>query len=124
MKCDCPACNGKRDVNADGIQVAEKEVIPFFKIDLLKVKYPTHPFPMKYDGLFASLLCFGQALAYNRAHSVDMVYHTENKWMLKFASELEVKFGMKVSHPSEMKGEPKLVCEYNVEESNGEVSTV
>ncbi len=115
MKCDCPTCKGK-DHNALGIQVAEKEVIPFFKQELLKVAYPTHPFPIRYDGLLASCLCYGQALAYNRAHAVDMVYHTENKWMLKFASELEAKFGMKVAHPSEMKGDPKYVCEFNTED--------
>jgi hypothetical protein len=122
MKCDCPSCNGK-DFNPIGIQVAEKEVIPHFKNDLLKVKYPTHPFPMRYDGLLASCLCYGQALAYNRAHAIDMVYHTENKWMLKFRSELEAKFGMKVAHPSEMKGEPRLVCEFNVEDTDN-VATV
>ena len=113
MKCDCPTCNGK-DYNPIGIEVAEKEVTPFFKQELLKLRYPAHPFPMRYDGLFASILCFGQALAYNRAHAVDMVYHTENKWMLKFSSELFAKFGMKVAHPSELKGEARLVCEFNV----------
>jgi len=117
MKCDCPVCNGK-DFNLAGTEVSQKEVIPFFKNELLKVKYPTHPFAMKYDGLLPSLLCYGQALAYNRAHSVDMMYHTENKWMLKFSNELFAKFGMKVAHPSEMKGEPRYVCEFNVGEGN------
>jgi hypothetical protein len=123
MKCDCPTCNGK-DYNPIGIQIAEKEVIPFFKQELLKVKYPTHPFPLKYDGLLASLLCFGQALAYNRAHAVHMGYYTENKWILKFGLELFDKFGMKVAHSSELKGEAKFVCEFNVGDDNGEVSTV
>ncbi len=112
MNCDCPACNG-RDVNLDGIQVAEKEVIPFFKEELLKLRYPTHPFPLRYDGLLAATLCYGQAVAYGRTHSIVATYHTENKWMLKFSEELFTKFGLKILHKSELKTEPQLVCEYN-----------
>ena len=114
MKCDCATCNGK-DFNPIGIEVANKEVMPFFKQELLNLEYPTHPFPKKYDGLASSIFAFSQALAYNRAHKVDMKYHTENKWMLKFKSELFEKFVMKIAHPSEMTGEPKYVCEFNVE---------
>lgn len=114
MICDCPVCKGK-DHNPDGIKLAEKEVIPFIKRDLLQLKYPTHPFPLRYDGLLASVLCFSQALSYNRAHGIEAVYYTENKWLLRFSKELNVKFGMPILHKSELKTIPKLVCEYNVE---------
>jgi len=116
MKCDCPVCNGK-DYNAAGIQLAEKEIIPFFKQELLKLRYPTHPFPLKYKGLLASCFCYSQALSYNRAHGIEnSVYHTENKWMVKFGNELSKKFGLPVLHKSELKSVPRLVCEFNIDQ--------
>lgn len=116
MQCDCEICNG-RSFNNAGIQLAESEIIPFFKQDLLKLKYPKHPFPMKYDGLLASVYAFGQALAYNRAHNIELaVYYTKNKWLLKYANELSKKFGMPILHESELKTSSKLVCEFNTED--------
>lgn len=113
MKCNCPVCNG-RDFNPAGIELAEKEIIPFFKRELLNLRYPTHPFPMKYDGLLASLFSYGQALAYNRVHDVqNVVYYTQNKWLLKYSKEMGVKFGMPVLHESELRTTAYEVCEYN-----------
>lgn len=114
MHCDCPVCNG-RDFNAAGIQLAEKEVIPFIKKDLLNLRYPTHPFPLRYDGLLSSVFCYSQSLAYNKAHGIEAIYYTENKWLLRYNKELTAKFGMPILHKSELKSCAKLVCEYNVE---------
>lgn len=114
-QCYCPVCKG-RATNEAGFHVADLEVIPFFKRELLKLKYPNHPFSRKYGGLAHSLLCYSQALAYDRAHSIKInSYYTENKWLLKFSSELFKKFGLNPIHKSELKNDVKLVCEFNVE---------
>lgn len=118
MNCKCSVCNGREPtlINLAGVKTAEDEVIPFFKQDLLKLRYPDHPLPMKYSGLLASIFAYSQALTYDREHSVQSVYHTDNEWMLKFSNELHSKFGMKTARPSELKGEYKLVCEFNTDE--------
>ncbi len=41
-KCNCPVCKG-RDINSEGIKLAETEIIPFIKNELLKLPYPNHP---------------------------------------------------------------------------------
>lgn len=115
MRCQCPVCHGK-DINKAGIELAEKEVIPFFKTELLKLQYPNHPFPRKYEGLLASVFCFAQALAFDRAHSyIGKKYYTENKWMLQHSESLQKRFGMPIFHVSELKTEAQRVCEFNVE---------
>jgi hypothetical protein len=113
--CNCTVCKG-RNYNKEGIELAEAEVIPFFKTELLKLRYPNHPFPLKYKGLFASVLCYSQALAYNRAHSISAVFHTDNKWMLKFSGQLAEKFGMKTDHTDNRPEDCGLACEFNVQE--------
>lgn len=114
MSCKCTICHGN-DINQLGLLLATNEVIPFFKKDLLKLRYDDHPFPMKYDGLLASILAYSQALNYNRLHHCIGVYYTQNKWMLKFSNELYIKFGMKTVHESELNTEAKFVCEYNTD---------
>ena len=113
MKCNCPVCDGK-EIERGGITLAEKEVIPFFKQELLNLKYPTHPFPFKYRGLLAPIMCYSQALHYNRLHSTHTLYYTKNEWLLKYSDALFKKFGMKTVHKSELKADAKLACEFNV----------
>lgn len=116
MTCNCAVCNG-RNYNQAGIDLADKEVIPFVKVQLLKLKYPKHPFPMKYDGLLASLLCYSQAIAYDRVHKEGpKKYYTDNPWMLKFKDELNNKFTeVIITSSSEISLETLVreVCEYN-----------
>ncbi len=69
MHCKCSVCHGK-DFNPLGIQIAEQEIIPFLKKEILKLQYPNHPFPLKYNGLLSSCLCYGQVIAYNRSHNI------------------------------------------------------
>lgn len=114
--CNCPTCNGK-DFNALGIEVSDKEIIPFLKIEVLKLRYPTHPFPMKYDGLLASCFALGQVIAYDRKHKTQSVFYTESKWILKYSNELTKKFGVPILHKSELKTPHKFVCEFNTEDS-------
>lgn len=113
MNCNCSVCDGK-DFNPIGLQLAEKEIIPFVKKDLLKLNYPEHPFPRKYTGLLASLFAYGQALAYNRAHSLEAIYYTDSKWMLKYSSEFGTKFGMPTKPISELPKTYSVACEFNV----------
>ena len=112
---DCPICRG-RDCNKEGIELAEAEVIPFFKTELLKLRYPNHPFPIRYKGLLDSILCYSQALAHNRAHSAVGVFHTDNKWMLKFGGRLAEKFGMGTDHKVNRPEDCSLACEFNTQE--------
>jgi hypothetical protein len=112
--CTCPICQSK-DPNKLGFDLAEKEVIPFLKKDVLKLKYLDHPFPMKYKGLLASAFAYSQALAYNRAHNVTGVYYTSNQWLLKYSAELNTKFGMMVLHESEVPNNHYTVCEFNTQ---------
>jgi len=117
MSCDkdCSVCRG-RNFNVEGFKVAEDEVIPFFKRDLLQLKYVNHPFPLRYDGLLASCLAYSQALAYNRAHGCAAVFYTDNKWMLKFSRELGEKFQMHTASKDQMPESYNEVCEYNVDD--------
>jgi hypothetical protein len=112
---DCPICQG-RDCNKEGVELAEAEVIPFFKVYLLKLRYPKHPFPVRYKGLTASIFCYSQALAYNRAHSINGVFYTDNKWMLKFGEQLAEKFGMGTDHKDNRPEKCSLACELNTQE--------
>lgn len=113
MDCDCITCKGK-DVNMEGIRVATEEVLPFVKQDLLKLRYPNHPLPFRYDGWLASLFAFSQAVRHNRAHNVtNVVYYTDNKWMLKYSTELATKFGMEIRPHSDAPAHARNVCEYN-----------
>lgn len=112
--CSCPVCK-RREPNKVGIELAVQEVIPFIKKDLLRLQYPKHPFPLKYEGVLESALAYSQALAFNRAHSISARYYTENKWLLKFSEELSQKFGMKPFHTSEMTEDTMNVCEFNTE---------
>lgn len=115
MRCECLVCNG-RDWNREGCIFAEKEIIPFFKQELLKLKYPTHPFPIRYKGLFSSILCLGQAIVYDRYHGIIYTtYYTNNKLLLKYSKEISSKFGMSIVHRDELKTVARLVCEFNVE---------
>jgi hypothetical protein len=115
-ECNCSVCNGKQ-INVIGIQISEKEIIPFLKIEVLKLRDPKHPFPMKYDGLLASCFALGQVLAYDREHKTKSVFYSESKWILKYSSELTKKFGIPILHKSELKSAHKFVCEFNVEDS-------
>ena len=117
MVCDCPICNG-RDINQLGITFANKEVIPFVKIHLLKLKYPNHPIPYRYNGLLSSLMAYSQAVSYDKLHgNSGRKYYTDNIWILKFKNELNNKFSeVLICSKSEMEDESicREVCEYNV----------
>lgn len=115
-KCNCCVCNGKK-INVIGVEIAEKEIIPFLKIEVLKLDYPNHPFPMKYDGLLASCFALGQVIAYDREHRTKSVFYSESKWILKYSNELTKKFGIAILNKSELKCVHKFVCEFNVEDS-------
>lgn len=119
MTCEnnCGICNG-RLFNEEGVLLADREVIPFFKLKCLKLRYPQHPLPPRYfkTGLLASLLSYSQALCYNRAHKVVMaVYYTENVYMLRYSQEFGKQFGMPILHTSELRAVPRQVCEFNVD---------
>lgn len=114
MKCTCIVC-GDRDFNPIGLKLFESEVCPYFKRNILKFKYPEHPFPMKHTGILQSLLAYSQALAYNRAHSIEAVYYTDNKLMLKYSRALFERFGMQAVHASQVPANHNMVCEFNVE---------
>lgn len=115
MSCACPVCK-QRTPNLIGIEIAENEVIPFVKTELLKLRYPTHPFPHKYKDLVASIYAFSQALHQKRANNVEGKYYTSNKWLLKFTKELEDRFGLPIVPESELNTNSILVCEFNTED--------
>lgn len=109
----CPICDG-RDINVEGIKLANEEVIRFFKIELLELRYSQHPFPRKYNNLFNSILCYAQALQFNRIHSLnDTVFYTSNKWLLKYSKNLGEKFGMPTDDEKNIPNNPMIACEYN-----------
>ena len=113
MNCNCSICNG-RDYNVEGIKLADREIIPFVKREILRLRFPDRPFPPKYQSITASLFCYSQALAYNRAHNIKGTYYTDNKWMLKIGHKLAVQFGMPVDHKDNL---PKIydeACEFNI----------
>lgn len=117
MNCDCPICKG-RNINKEGIMLAESTVIPFVKNVILKLQYPKHPFPRKYISFYYSLLAYSQALAYSRAHNEPVnKYYTDNTFMLKFSSILNNKFPeLIITDISNMSNENvREVCEFNVD---------
>ena len=92
MKCNCSVCGGK-DYNKEGIEVFEKEVMPF--IYTLVGGSPTSPFPVKYVGWVSSLAAYSQAIAYDRIHgNFGRKYFTSNKWMLKYKEILNNQFNI------------------------------
>lgn len=113
MNCNCPVCQG-RDYNTDGLKLAEDEVIPFIKKYIIKMRFINAPFPLRYEGLFASVLCYSQALAFDKAHNKVGIFYTENKWMLKFSTKLESKFGMSTKHKNYLPNIYSVACECNV----------
>jgi len=120
MSCDCPVCKD-RDINKDALDFAEREVIPFVTKELIKPKYPTHPWPRKYKGLLASLCAYSQAMYWDIIHKQEVPnkYFTANKWLLKFKDELNEKFPqLVICDAQEIHDAYKLreVCEFNVGE--------
>jgi hypothetical protein len=121
MNCNCPTCKG-RNPDAVGIAIAESEIIPYFKTELLKVRYPDHPIPFRHHGLLASCLSFGQAVAMAR-HIKDRqhCYGTDNTIFHKYKSQIESKFGIRIMTSAEMLAQfpkPLEVCEFNAEETS------
>ena len=77
MSCSCCSDSG---INMQGIELTEKEIFPFVKKEILCLRYPTHPIPIRYEGLMESLFAYGQALNYDRKHGIkNSIYYTENK---------------------------------------------
>jgi hypothetical protein len=115
MGCDCTVCNG-RDVDNEGIIVADKEVIPYVKRYILKMTYPNSPFPSRYRNLLPSLLAYGQAIAHGRAHNSPVrKYFTGSRLMLEIKDQLNTKFTeLIIADVAEMADENvQEVCEYN-----------
>lgn len=112
----CEICLNN-NINQAGIVYTEKDIIPFIK-SLLKVKYPNHPLPMKYSDSLGGLFAYGQAITHDRIHNLkNRKFFTENKLLLKFKDELNIKFNeIIISDKKEMYKEPiQLVCEFNYE---------
>lgn len=109
---NCLICHG--GCNYDGIQVAENEVIPFFKIDLLKLKYPNHPFPRRFKNLSASCFAFSQILAHVRGKNITARYHTDNKWFNQYKDQLLIKFGIEIKFAKEAPENALEVCEFDL----------
>ena len=111
---DCPICQG--ETYLPGLQVAEQEVIPFVKRDLLKLRYPEHPFPHRLKGILQSCLAFGQLVNHvrHRLQPGTHTYYTEQPNFLKFAVELEAKFGVRIRPTSAVPPEHGKVCENNI----------
>lgn len=110
---NCSICQCK-NVSKEGLEAAEKEVLPFLKT-IMKLR-PNHPFPMRFGNLFRIVYAYSQALTYDRLHNFsNSIFYTENEHLLKYSRELKDKFGMSVLHPSTL---PKNVevgeaCEFN-----------
>jgi hypothetical protein len=114
MSDHCSVCSD-RNINKEGVDLAEKEVIPFFKKELLQLRYPTHPFPPRFENLISSLLAYGQALAFDRVHGrTGVKFFTKNKWLLKHSDAMRLKFDLQPVDESELQGPLKEVCEFNV----------
>lgn len=114
---DCDICK-ERLPNLEGVKITELELIPFFKNQILNLKYPTHPFPLRHKNLLPSLMALGQVLAHHRLHNLSLsaaVYYTENSSMLTHAAKIEDKFGIKVRAKSEAPKNTLLVCEFNID---------
>ncbi len=115
MACDCPVCKG-RDLNQEGIDFAIKEVIPYVKEYLLKLRHKNHPMPCKYAGFTASLMCFSQALVFDKAHgNYGRKYYTHDKNMLYYAKRINEKFHrVTICDIKDMSEENvQEVCEFN-----------
>lgn len=111
---DCHICRGQTYL--PGLQVAEQEVIPFVKRDLLKLRYPEHPFPHRLKEILQSCLAFGQLVNHVRHRKPNEIhtYYTDQSNFLKFALELEDKFGIRVRPTSEVPPNHGEVCENNI----------
>lgn len=118
MNCNCPVCRG-RDITQAGIELAEKEVIPFIKNDILKLRYPNHPLPLRYRSLYPSLFAYSQALYYDRIHQEPVKrYYTDNLLLLKFKDAMNQKFkNLIITDLKEMTADESVreVCEFNTE---------
>lgn len=115
MTCNCPVCSG-RNINEEAFAVAD-EVILFIKKDVLKLKNINQPFPLKYNGLLASVLAYSQALNYDRIHgNFGRKYFSDNKHFLKLKDDLNEKFKeIVIMDVRELNGEEvQEVCEFNV----------
>ena len=118
--CDCPICKG-RDLNEMGLLFAEKMIFPFVKKQLLEMRFPSHPFPIKYKEFSHSLMAYSQAMVYDIAHNNPPgEYFTSNEFMLKFKDQLNREFPrIIIKDESEMGNqEVREVCEFNVEEQS------
>lgn len=110
---ECQICKDGKDCNFKGIALTG-EVIKYFKVDLLKLQYSTHPFPLRFGNLLGSCAAFGQVLVHARA-GIIATYYTDNKTFLKFPSQLEEKFGVKIRSAAEAPSDVLMACEYAAE---------
>ena len=130
--CPCPVCAG-RDFKREGIELADKEIIPFIKNKLLNVKYPDHPFPLKYGSIAASCFAYSQVVCFARNHSsLSQIFYTENKILIEHKDRLCMKFGVEIRPVSEAPSDVQakdfqsfasaelvlFVCEFNLEDFN------
>lgn len=87
----CSVCNGTH--NSEGIRTGL--LISRYLKQLLGLR-SDHPFPLRFEGLLASCLALGQAVAAQKAHSLDLPYLTTNPTLLRFRQELHSVFAIRI----------------------------
>lgn len=119
MSCeDCQICKYE-NVNQQGLEFCEKEVLPYLKKTLLKLHYADHPLPMRFreEHLMQSCFTYAQVYMYCLSHGImKSEFYTDSETLLKFSNEFFIKFGIVKILDSKLANEnmPKA-CEYNVE---------
>jgi hypothetical protein len=115
----CHICKNENVIKA-GMDTAEQEVIPFFKKDLLNLKYPDHPFPIRFENLTNSCYAFGQLINHlKHVEKGDSVYcyYTANKVFLKYSDQITKQFGIEIKSASQAPDNILEVCEFNIQTS-------
>ena len=113
----CPICQDKNAIQA-GMDTAAEEVVPFFKKDLLNLRYPDHPFPTRFKGLLYSCYAFGQLVNHlKHMEKGDNVfaYCTDNKTFLKYSEQITKRFGIEIKPANQAPSDALEVCEYSIQ---------
>lgn len=115
MNCKC--CQDGKDINNEGLELAEKEVLPFIKQELLKLKYPNHPLPRRYSKSLNSIFAYAQAMAFDRHHNnMGRSYVTDDPFLLQYKDQLNAKFIRLIICDKLEQGElAQEVCQFNVQ---------
>lgn len=113
----CEICDDGQKVEQAGLDVAEKDVLPFVKKECLKLKYPHGPIPYIYSGLMNSCFAYAQVVAFSQRHpNVQNKFYTDNEWMLKFAEVMANHFGIPICPADQVPTNHHEVCVFNTSE--------